>query len=160
MSETETLGRCSLFACFKESDLERIVPLCNRWDVEDGAVLFRQGQLAKSLYVVERGRAALDLSVPRQDSSGYSDSANVAILGPGEAFGWSAVMEPHIMTLSARAIGPGSFILIDGSALKEMLQRHKELGCLFMTALAQLLADRLIQTREALIYERGIALRV
>ncbi len=160
MNTTEVLGSCKLFACLREEQLQRLLPLCSRRNAQEGDLLFSQGQPARHLYVVAEGRAALDLVVQRHDGYGYSNPATVAIEGPGEAFGWSAIVEPHKMTLSARSIGPSSFILVDGPCLKELLQRHKDIGFPFMTALSQLLAERLIQTREALLYERGLAIRV
>lgn len=120
-------------------------------------MLFRQGQPARALYVVEKGRAALELSLRHAEGASLAHPATVATVGPGEAIGWSAVVEPHIMTLSARSLGASSFILIDGMALTELLRKHKDMGFVFMEALCRLLAERLMQTRETLIYERGWA---
>ncbi|MBI4340600.1 MAG: cyclic nucleotide-binding domain-containing protein [Chloroflexi bacterium] len=160
MTIAEVLLRCSLFSCMGEEELQRIVPLCTRLAAADGATFFRQGQPARSLYVLESGKAGLELSVQRPDGYGYANPTMVALLAPGEAFGWSAVVPPHIMTLSAHSVGPSNVLLVDGQALREMLQRHRDMGYTFMAGLSQLLAERLMQTRETLIYERGWAVRV
>lgn len=159
MKLTDSLATCGLFSCMNQEHLQRVEPLCNRWSTGDNIMLFRQGQPARALYVVEKGKAALELSLPSPEGAGLSAPATVATAGPGEAIGWSAVVAPHIMTLSARTLGPSSFILIDGMALTEVLHRHKDMGFLFMEALSRLLAERLMQTRQTLIYERGWALR-
>lgn len=159
MTSLVALRECSLLGCLSEEQRQRILPLCSRLELEDGARLFTQGQIAKFLYVVEQGRAALDLAVCSHDGSSLSRPATVAMPGPGEAFGWSAVIEPHTMTLSAHAVGRSIFVLIDGLGLKELLHRDSNMGYIFMSALSQLLAERLMQTRETLIYERGLILR-
>ncbi len=157
MQTLDVLTHCRLFSQFSQPQLQRILPLCAWKDVADGAMLFRQGQPARHLYVVAQGRATLDLTLQRSDGSPCSPPATVAVVCCGEPFGWSAVMEPHVMTLSARATGPSSFVLLDGPQLKGLLQHEPDLGHPFMTALAQLLSDRLMQTREVLLYERGLA---
>jgi CRP-like cAMP-binding protein len=159
MKLTDALATCGLFSCMNQEHLQRVEPLCNRWTTDDNALLFRQGQPARALYVVEKGKASLELSLRHHEGESLAHPATVATVGPGEAFGWSAIVQPHFMTLSARAIGPSSFILIDGMTLTEVLRKHKDMGFIFMEALCRLLAERLMQTREILIYERGGAMR-
>ena len=160
MTAMHTLKKCSLFSRMKDDQLERIIPLCTSVAVTGDTILFKQGQVAKHLYVVQEGRAALELSVAASQSGGQARPRIVATLNVGEAFGWSAVVEPHVMTLSASSVGAGRFLLIDGPALKELLGRDRNLGYSFMTALCGLLSERLMQTRATLIYERGWAVGV
>ena len=119
--------------------------------------IFREGERGRFLYVGGEGRAALEMTVKRPDG-GLTRPAPVATIGPGETFGWSAIVEPHILTLSAKAVGPCSLILLDGNELREALNQYRDVGFLVLEGVTLLLADRLSQTRETLIYERGWAL--
>ena len=97
------------------------------------------------------------MTVNRPDG-GATRPASVAILGPGEAFGWSSIVEPHISTLSAKAVDTASLISLEGTALWKALDHDRNAGYLVTVGLAKLLADRLVCTRESLILERGWAM--
>lgn len=86
---------------------------------------------------------------------GPSAPAPVALIGPGEAFGWSALVEPRLMTLNARAIEPSTILVVEGAPLRETMRRDRDIGYAILQNLVGLLAHRLSQTREALVYERG-----
>jgi CRP-like cAMP-binding protein len=121
---------------------------------EIGTRIFNEGDAAKHLYAVGEGCVVLEMSVP-SPNGGYLPPTVVDTLLPGEAFGWSVLVEPHVFTLSARTIQPSILVLTDGERLRRALESHKDFGHTVMTNLARLLAGRLAKTREALIYERG-----
>ena len=153
MTIAQVLKRCHLFAGLKEEQLAEVIPLCTQVTALDGEVLFKQGGPATSLYVVETGHVALEMSVF------LTHPVLVARVGPGEGLGWSALMEPHVMTLSAKVMGPGpcSLVRIDGADLRSLLGRRSDIASPVWRGMAELLAHRLTQTRQALVHERGWA---
>ncbi|MBI2165758.1 MAG: cyclic nucleotide-binding domain-containing protein [Chloroflexi bacterium] len=157
MTGKELLKGCWLFDGLSEEQLGLLGTFCGQMQVAEGSVIFREGEPARYLYVVGEGRVGLEMSVQRPDG-GLTRPAVVAVLGPGEAFGWSAVVAPHVMTMAARALEPSVVGLLEGKALREVLGCYRDVGYVVMCNLAKLLARRLNQTREALLYERGWAM--
>lgn len=156
MTVLASLGQCRLFSGLGEHQLRTLATFAWETEVPEGEVVFREGERARCLYAVVRGRVALAMRVQPPDG-GPARLATVATLGPGEAFGWSAIVEPHVMTLTARAVEPSTLLVVEGDTLREVLRRYRDVGYLVMAALARLLGERLGQTRQALIYERGWA---
>ena len=154
MNTAEALNSCRLFSGLSEEQLQWIMPLCRPQAVEGVTHIFREGESARFLYVVEKGRVALEMTGKRPEG-GLTQPAPVATIRPWETFGWSAIVEPHILTLSAKAVGPCDLILLEGNELREVLDQYRDVGFLVLEGVARLLADRLVQTRETLIYERG-----
>ena len=127
--------------------------------MEKGTALFTQGEPASHLpashlNVVAQGRVALKMVLERPDGS-VTPSIAVASLGPGEAFGWSAIVEPNVFTMSAEAVEDSKLVLIEGSGLQAVLSRHEGAGYRVMANIARVLAQRLSSIREAFVYERS-----
>lgn len=122
--------------------------------LEKGDRIFEQGEPAVFIYIVQEGRVALEMTLERPDGS-LTHTTTVASVGQGEAFGWSALVEPYVLTLSAKAVECCELILIEGQKLREVLKRDGDMGYLVMANVAKLLAGRLMRTREAFVYERN-----
>lgn len=151
---SQALSRCEMFSRLTEQQLEAISELCRSHTFEKDSFIFREGQPARNLYVVEQGRVALEMTVRNYDG-GRSRPATVALIGSGEAFGWSSIVEPHVLTLTAKAAESCNLVSIEGSMLRKVLDQDRDSGYLVMAGLSELLASRLRSTRENLIYERG-----
>jgi CRP-like cAMP-binding protein len=154
MKTEQFLQSSLLFQGVSGEDLRLFLPICQQVSLERGKVIFQQGESARFLYIVGHGRVALTMMLERPDGS-VTNPTTVASIGPGDAFGWSSIVEPHILTLSAQVVERADFIFFEGQALREMLGRHRDVGYLVMVNVAKLLAARLAQTREAFVYERG-----
>lgn len=157
MTTMALLERCELLAGLHEEQVQILTNLAAPLEVEEGTLLFREGDSAKFLYVIGEGKVALEMVVSKPNG-GHTHPATVATLGPGEAFGWSAIVDPYVLTMSARAAGPCQLVRLDGVALREVLRSYQGIGFVFMSNLTRLLAGRLARTRETLIYERGWAM--
>ncbi len=154
MTVMRFLQDSKLFGGLRDEQLQGFFPICQHVVIELGASIFRKGEPARFLYIVGQGRVALEMTMERPDGS-VTPPTLVASVGLGETFGWSAIVEPHILTLSARAVERCNLVRVEGEALREVLNKHRELGYLVMVNVAKLLAQRLSETREAFVYERG-----
>ena len=143
-----------LFQGVSTDDLQIIEPVCRHQAIEKGTEIFKEGEWAIFLYIVEKGRVALEMTLGRPDGS-TTPPTTVASVGLGDAFGWSAIVEPHLLTLSAKAIENCDLVLIDGQELKQTLSQHHKMGYTVMANIANLLGQRLTATREAFVYERS-----
>lgn len=150
---SETLRSSRLFEGVSDAQIQNIIPLCRTLTVAKGTTIFREGEPAKTMYLVRTGRAAVEMSLERPDGSTARPTV-VASISPREAFGWSALVEPNVLTLSAKAMVPTELVLIEGPGLRRLLDRSPRLGYRVMNNVAVLLAERLADIREAFVAER------
>lgn len=144
------------FAGLSDEYLQLIATFSHRSAVGSGTTIFLQGRPAKHLYIIQQGKVGLEMLVPSPSGGGTRPTV-VSVLGPGEAFGWSALVEPYVFSLSAVALDRCELIMVEGEALREAMRRYLSLGYVVLSNLTKLMAQRLRQTRQALIYERGWA---
>lgn len=93
---------------------------------KSGDRILREGEQSGLLYIVQRGSARVEGAVKLQ--SGRQFQAGVTNLGPGSVFGELALFDHQPHSASVFANGETTIIAIEGTALLEFLQRHRELG--------------------------------
>ena len=142
------------FAGLTDEHLQLIGTFSHQSAVENGTSILLQGRPAKHLYIVQQGKVGLEMLVP-SPIGGTTRPTVVPVLGQGEAFGWSVLVEPHIFSMSARALERCELLTVEGEALVEAMRRYLALGNVLLLNLTKVMAQRLHQTRQALIYERG-----
>lgn len=69
------------------------------------------------------------------------------MIGPGELFGISALIEPHILTASARASEPSQVIQIDMEGLLVLCEQNERFAFSLMDQVAKTTMERLNATR-------------
>ena len=141
----ETLSSSRLFEGVSAAEVLKVLPLCQTLSVAKGKAIFREGEPAKTIYLVRTGRAAVEMSLERPDGSTARPTV-VASISPREAFGWSALVQPHVLTLSAKAMLATELVLIEGAGLRRLLDRSPRLGYRVMNNVATLLSERLYGT--------------
>ncbi len=154
MDIKDSLKVSSLFNGLSDNELNLFTGMCKKLTAKKGANIFNEGQPAADLYIVDSGRVALEMKLARPDGS-VTPTITVSSIGPGESFGWSAMVEPQVFTLSAEAVENSELISLDGKKLGVILNQNKETGFHVMLNVSKLLAQRLSETREAFVYERG-----
>jgi CRP-like cAMP-binding protein len=120
-------------------------------------MIFNAGNEATDLYVLTDGRVALEIEVrPVPDRPAIPIA--VEVLTKGGNFGWSAVVEPNIYTLSARCITNCPVLAIKGDILRTIMADDTGLGFELMKHLARLARLRLVETRVRLTSGLGLLL--
>ena len=149
MVSTQALKRVKLFEGLSDSELEKIASLSRRKEYKAGEIIFEEGGSAHDLYIVEGGEIVLET---RLDLGPYAAPrpTTIEVVTPGEAFGWSALVEPHILTSSARCLKAAKVIAIEGSGLRHLTDGDAHIGQKVMTRLTSIVASRLRDTREKL----------
>lgn len=109
-----------------------------------GDLIFQERQEADHLYLLHRGHVALEAFVP---GTGVT---TVAVLGPGEAVGWSWLFEPYRWQSTARSVDATEVIAISADALREMADHDPGFGRELVNRMAQLLMQRLRAERSKL----------
>ena len=156
MPQVENLNWGPFFAGLSNEHRQLIGTFSHWRATENGATIFQQGKPARHLYVLQHGKVGLQVLVP-SPNGGWARPMLVSTLGAGEAFGWSALVEPHVFSMSAIAMERCDLVMVEGEALREAMRRYLDLGYVVLSNLTRLMAQRLDQTRQALIYERGWA---
>lgn len=108
--------------------------------VNAGGVLFRLGDLADRVFVIERGRIALTMPIRVRERE---EAVLVEERQAGETVGWSALIPPHRFTLTATAPLDTDVLAIERGALVEYLDSQPEIGYLVMRNLAEIMGRRL-----------------
>jgi CRP/FNR family cyclic AMP-dependent transcriptional regulator len=109
-----------------------------------GSIVFREGDKADHMYVIQSGKVRITRAVGSQD-------AHLALLGPGEFFGEMAVVNNRPRSATATVVEDSRLLAIDAKTLETMLRSNTEIA----VRLIQKLADRLEQTNrqvEVLLY--------
>lgn len=100
------LEEVDLFAGLAADDLDRVAGIVERRSLEEGEVLFREGEPGDAFYIVFRG--AVEISKARPD--GAVD--RLAVRRPGEGFGEMALLDEAPRSATVRATEPTDLIVV------------------------------------------------
>lgn len=150
MVSVETLKSFGLFSGLTESELEGIAKLCRKRTYEDGSVIFTIGGSATDVYLLETGKVDIQIEFKIYE---YETVATVYTVGKGEIFGWSALVQPHRLTASARCQGKTDVMMINGKSLMELLDKERGIGYVVMKNLSGLISSRFASANIALRHE-------
>lgn len=153
MTPKQAFKECAVFESLSDPDLDRIVALAQPSDWEAGATLFGEGSPAKDLFVLEKGKIALQMHLSTGNSQ-LAKRVTVDVVTKGDVVGWSAVVEPYKYNFTAVCLEPTRLLGIDGSKLRGLLRDDYRMGYEVLRRLIQVVASRLDETRHVLISER------
>ena len=142
MVTAEMLKRFRLLAYLDWEDLSELMEICEIETWEEGEVFAREGDPVDKLRLLLLGKAALDKRI-QLGRHGSVRRANVSIIGPGGAMGWSALVAPYIFTLSGICLEPCKFIALDAQQLRGFMDRNPQAAYRLMSGTAELIGSRL-----------------
>jgi CRP/FNR family transcriptional regulator, cyclic AMP receptor protein len=116
---------------------EQLMSMARLVRYEEGEYIFREGDHALNLCIVESGEVAIELNLPPHGPT------TLTTAGPSEWFSWSALLEPRIERASARATTATEVWAIRGGAIMDCAIEDHEFGFQIYRALADLIATRL-----------------
>jgi CRP-like cAMP-binding protein len=143
MVSAEALRSFPFFANLTEEEVKSISMICSEEKYEATTFICREGGEAQKLYVLLEGN--IDVMI-NTDEEGLQQET-VSNLSRGDAFCWSAVVEPHYLTASIFAATPVTVLSIDGAALRAMFELDCHLGYRILQKAAQVISNRLKDTR-------------
>ena len=139
------LDACYLFKGLTESQLQRLAEVANEAEIEKEQWLFQEGLKAEEIYLLKDG--AVELMTQVDDDFELPISM---LRRPGSCFGTSALVTPHVYSLSARCAEGGSILMFRQADLLKLMQEDRDLGCTLMTNWAEHLLHRLQDSRQQL----------
>lgn len=157
MSQERVISKSVLFQSLDQSQIRRIEGVSRVVSYPADTIIFRDGQHLGNLYVVSSGTVTLTMDVRLWNREANRRSM-ISVIEEGGTFGWSALVEPNLATLSAYTMGPCSLVAIDGRKLRRLLEDDPTMGYQVMTKLADMVAQRLRAISMSMMSERALDL--
>ena len=136
----EVVRRAPLFAALDAEAGDALLAQMRSARMERGDVLFHEGDIGDTLYVIGEGKIKLG----RSSIDGRENL--VAVLGPGEMFGELSLFDPGPRTMTATAVAETQLMELGNDSLTGLLSGRPEVSKALLGALAQ----RLRRTNEHL----------
>lgn len=141
MISTQLLRYYPHFSGLSEEQLREIANISARRQFEAGDELFVEGAPATHFCLIISGEVNIIYTL------GDDRTVVADMLIRGDAFGWSAFIEPHQMTASCIANNAGEYIAIEAKSFRQICDANPGLGYHVALGLAKLLRDRLSALR-------------
>jgi CRP-like cAMP-binding protein/di/tricarboxylate transporter len=119
LAHMDLLSRVDVFASLDRVELARLAAYLEPHQFADGEVVFHQGEIGDSLYIVSDGRVCV-YSVASESGT----QTEFATLGPGQYFGEIALILSEPRTASVRAIGEAEVLRLERERFLELIGRN------------------------------------
>lgn len=134
------------FDRLSEEHLEKLVSIASDVHWPAGEVIFREGDEDHCIYLLLKGRVALDINFPTRGR------IRILTVNENDIFGWSAFLPVvKIRTAGALTILDSEAIAFDAAALRALCDQDYELGYYVYQRLTNVIAGRLSATRLQLL---------
>jgi CRP-like cAMP-binding protein len=157
MISPELLRRYPFFAGLSHDQIVTLAKVADEVSVDTEHYFFHEGDDLTGLHLVVEGAVAIVIEVPDQSVeqkvsgqlTGELQTSDVVIsaVGPGEVFGWSALVPPHQATTSAKATTPCRVVTFNGPELLQTFEDDCRFGYVMIQKMAQVVRDRLRDLR-------------
>ncbi|MDO8567154.1 MAG: cyclic nucleotide-binding domain-containing protein [Dehalococcoidales bacterium] len=154
MKNNHSLRGCPLFDGLADADLEKLATISVEKEHEAGSTLFKEGDFAEELLIIQEGKVAVQMAVQSPGAT-TPKKATVDIAQANDVLGWSAIIEPHVHTLTAVCLQNTRALAISGAKLRSMLQHDHTTGYTMVSGLARIMMERLNESRRLLVSERS-----
>jgi len=102
-------------------------------------VLAKEGEPADELFLIRRGRLAVELHV-------HHEPVVVRTYGPGELVGWSWLVPPHRWAFDVRAVELTRAVSLDGACLRQKCEADPSLGFELLRRFAHGIESELVRS--------------
>jgi CRP-like cAMP-binding protein len=142
------LLQCYLFFGFlKPEQLKAIADISKEEACPSGALVFTEGQAAEWLYILVKGSVDLFFRIEVAFHPEQGKELLFGTIHPGELFSISALIEPHVLTSSARAAKDCRMIKINAAQLLELCEQDEDFAYGLMQQIVKATIERLNATR-------------
>lgn len=132
------------FAGLDDEYLSQIALISDQVKFQAGDVLYVEEALATHFCLLISG--TIDIVYRLGDNRIVVADTLIA----GDAFGWSALLEPHRLTATSMGGKPGEYIRVEGEGLRRICDENPACGYRVAMELGKLLRDRLSALRTQL----------
>jgi CRP-like cAMP-binding protein len=155
MVSSELLRRYPLFGKLTDDHLRTIAMISEEVTLEQAHELFHEGEPADALFLLIEGGLDLHFVVVDPINRKLRKDLFVTEVTPGEPFGISALIEPHVYVSTVRATAPSRVMRIDAARLRALCEEQPSLGSVLIRQVAKVAMARLHDTRVQLVAARS-----
>jgi CRP/FNR family transcriptional regulator len=137
------IQKSMLFRWMDQEVLKEIDKIMVKKSCAEGTLLFERGESANNLYILRKG--SIELTI------GDNGHVTHVIKTPGEAFGWSSLVNHHVYTASAICSSPTEVIVIPSEKLNMILESNPACGLIFFRRLAEIISKRVATSYNLLL---------
>ncbi len=141
------------FKDLKPEHLQVLVGCASNARFDAGQYIFKEGEEAKTFYLIRHGKVALEMDVPARGA------VTVQTIAEGDVLGWGWLFPPYRWHFDARATELTRAIALDGECLRDKCEEDSALGYELVKRFAQIIERRLQATRLQLMDVYGNAAR-
>ncbi len=135
----------SFLSCLSPETQDRLLSMARRVRFHAGEFIFRDGDFTTQMFLISTGQVSILMN------GRFGKPTTLVSLGPGDMFGWSALVQPQFATASARAVTTSEVLAISAEAIIELAKGDAEFGCELYRAVIEVMATRLRATRLQLL---------
>ena len=146
MISPELLRYYPFFHSLDDTQLRAVATIAEEETVEAGVTLFNEGQPAEVLYFLEDGHVDLYHTIGETNPSDVRKWISVGEINPGEPFSISALIEPYILSSTARVSRPSRIIKIEAKLLRALIDKDHKLAYQLTYQAAKAVIERLHST--------------
>lgn len=110
------IARVPLFATLDASEIAEIMPYLHARTLPAGAVVFRRGEVAQSMFFIAAGEVEVDLPT------------GPVRIGEGHFFGEMAVLRKTERSATIRTLQASKLLVLDASDLHGLIERNPDIG--------------------------------
>jgi CRP/FNR family cyclic AMP-dependent transcriptional regulator len=135
-----------LFKGIEHAVMNQIANICSEENYSKGVVLFKKGEKAESLYILEEGRVNLVIE--------NGGTITYILKEPGQVFGWSSMVESGKYTASGVCAADLKVLKIERDKLDKIFNQYPEAGLKILKRLAAVISQRLTNAYNDLLSAR------
>ncbi len=144
MEKVAVLSASPLFEMLSNQELEYVAELSRPRRYTAGQVVFEEGELGDSLYVIVSG----EVEVLRRDAAGAPKV--IATLGPPEFFGEMSLIDKEYRSASIRAKTDAELLHLTAENLTTFRKQHRDGFTFVVINIARVLSSRLREANSKL----------
>jgi CRP-like cAMP-binding protein len=143
MTLTKTINEHAFTSGLTDPHVARLAQLAHEVSFQEDEIILVAGQQSKHFYLLLEGSVCVEIGT-------RSYVVWVQILNPGDAFGWSALLDHHDTLFQVRAREASRALCLDGERLCKALQSDSELAAEMLRRTLNLVAGRVRATETRL----------
>jgi CRP-like cAMP-binding protein len=145
--DSAVFAKFPLFQDISPTILEKIAAVSTEFTLKEGETVFREGQDADKLHFLLKGSIALRVNIMTRP-----ESVTVSFVSKGhECFGWSGIVPPYHYTATAYCDEESRILAVQGKEFMEIISENTVDGFKIMQRIAEIISDRLRNSRQALL---------
>ena len=145
MTLTENGRDHSFLAGLSDSQTDKLFSIAKEVGFAENDLILKAGQQSQYFYLLLSGSVCVEVNARLY-------TVCIQSLGPGEAFGWSSLLDHHDTLFQVRARENSTALCLDGEELSAILRKDPVLAAELLRRTLQLVAGR-VQATEARLGE-------